>query len=189
MKTIVTPKFMGLFVNIAEPAEYEGKKNYSITFCISKKDPFIKEMRKLAVEAYKYKFNKDIKLDDKSIGLNDGDSKEFEKESSKEAYGKFYKDCFYINAKMNAEWGRPGLINSKKEGIVDETIIKELFYPGAFFKAVLKPSAYDRSGKKGVSFYLNHLMFVEHGERLGNSGSAQDAFEGHFDEDATDWGE
>ena len=47
---------------------------------------------------------------------------------------------------------------------------------GDFFKASLGAYAYDTSGKKGVSFGLNNVLFIKKGESLGGKSNFADDF-------------
>jgi hypothetical protein len=57
--------------------------------------------------------------------------------------------------------------DQKNEPIFDEITDREAVYNGCYCRASVNISPYDHSGKKGVTAYINHLIFVKHGERLG----------------------
>lgn len=73
-------------------------------------------------------------------------------------------------------------VNSrKKPGVVDASVSyvddPDEAYAGRFVRASLTCYAYDVSGNKGVTFGLNNVQLLEHGERLDGRVAAADEFE------------
>jgi hypothetical protein len=70
--------------------------------------------------------------------------------------------------------------SKQKPGIVDENVEPLLdldrLYPGVIVRADVKPFAWSVSGKKGVSFGLNHLQIVRDGERMDGKSSPSSVF-------------
>lgn len=56
-------------------------------------------------------------------------------------------------------------------------------YPGCQVRGSLTAFAFDRNGKKGVSFALNNVQKLGEGERLDNRRAAQDEFEADLSEE------
>jgi len=58
---------------------------------------------------------------------------------------------------------RPGIVDAKRNDIIDEIEV----YSGAWFRAQVRPFAYDNNGNKGVSFGLQNVQKVKDDEPLG----------------------
>lgn len=70
--------------------------------------------------------------------------------------------------------------SKNKPGIVDQNV-KPVLTPnfivsGDYVRADLNCAAYEDSGSKGTSFYLNNIQLWEKGEPLGNVSRPEDAF-------------
>lgn len=78
---------------------------------------------------------------------------------------------------------KPGVVSryrgpdGQAQELTDEEIA-ELLWSGAIVRATLRPFAYDTAGNKGVSFALNNLQLLGHGERLDGRRKATEEFEG-----------
>lgn len=83
--------------------------------------------------------------------LRDGDDKEAHPE---------YDGHYYITAKTSS---RPGIVDMKKEPIVDE----EEVYSGMWAYISVSAYAYGKNGNNGVSFFLNNVMKFKDDERFG----------------------
>lgn len=68
---------------------------------------------------------------------------------------------------------KPGLIDSMKNDIIDETE----FYSGAYARATLRVYAYEVSGNRGVGIGLQNVQKLRDGEPLSGRLKAQDEFE------------
>jgi hypothetical protein len=83
-----------------------------------------------------------------------------------------YANCIIVNAKSDRQ---PGIVKATALG--NERIINpDEFYSGCFCGAFLNAFWYDNEGK-GISFGLQHLMFIKDGERLSGRVSVEDAFD------------
>jgi hypothetical protein len=88
-----------------------------------------------------------------------------------------------INGKPNS----PRLYYADPEGGPDKQIVRgsetakeqaaAMFYGGAYCAAELSVVASEFANKKYITIYINSVVFLEHGERLG-SGSAMERFRG-----------
>lgn len=78
---------------------------------------------------------------------------------------------------------KPGVVSryrgpdGQAQTLTDEEVA-ELLWSGAIVRATLRPFAYDTAGNKGVSFALNNIQLLGHGERLDGRKRAADEFEG-----------
>jgi hypothetical protein len=70
---------------------------------------------------------------------------------------------------------------SNKPGVVDASLNDVLnpdeAYAGRYVFANVTVKTWEKRGNKGVSFFLNNVQILEHGERLDGRRSAQDDFE------------
>lgn len=80
---------------------------------------------------------------------------------------------------------KPGLVDRKLNVVLPQDG-DDLFYPGAWVQASVRPFCYDTDGNKGVSFGLQNVQWIRHGERLAGGPSAQDEFEALPDDDLTE---
>jgi hypothetical protein len=58
---------------------------------------------------------------------------------------------------------RPGILDAKLQDIIDEVEV----YSGAWYRAQIRPFAYEQQGNKGVSFGLQNVQKVKDDEPLG----------------------
>lgn len=76
----------------------------------------------------------------------------------------------FINT--NAGQNQPGVVDASLNDVTNPNDA----YAGRYAFATLTVSTYDRRGNKGVTFYLNNIQILEHGERLDGRRSAVDDF-------------
>lgn len=105
-----------------------------------------------------------------AITLHDGDE-EADLERNPEYEGHFYMS---VSSKQ-----RPGLVDQAVNPILDSTEL----YSGCYARVSINAFPYLYSGKKGVSFGLNHVQKVRDGEPLGGRTRAEDDFDELDDED------
>lgn len=74
-------------------------------------------------------------------------------------------DDWIIMTFSSPEKSRPGLVDAKLQDIIDESKV----YSGAWFRAEVRPYAYDNKGNKGVSFGLQNVQLLRDGEPLAGS--------------------
>jgi len=74
-----------------------------------------------------------------------------------------YAGHWYIKAKSSL---KPGIIGPDKQPLHDP----EQFYPGCWARMSLVPGSYEQGGKPGVTFYLQNIQWLGHGERFGGGG-------------------
>jgi hypothetical protein len=77
-------------------------------------------------------------------------------------------------------------VQLKRESPTDMAAAEGLFYAGGYFYAEITPSSGNAGGQPYVKFYLNAIVFVKNGERIGGGNSLIGRFDGVIGgEDAT----
>lgn len=160
---VLTPYFRASFLNVFKPrAPFEGKPPvYSVQMLFPKEadlGPLKKAALELIVEKWgsdKTKWPKGLRLPFKS-----GDEKNLEN----------YKGMTVLECRSKQ---KPGLVNQKREDIIDETEI----YSGCWMRATVTPFIYDVQGNRGVSFGLNSLQKVKDDTAFSGRSNAKDDFE------------
>lgn len=103
--------------------------------------------------------------------------------SGDEQAGKWpeFKGCIYISCSNSEQPGlrRLALPTDLQEMIKKGTVAcnKDELYAGCIVRACLSASAYDGDTNRGVTFYLNSVLKVGDGKRLGGGRPAEDEFE------------
>lgn len=161
------------YAHVFEPSsmEPEGKKKYSVSLIISKKETALIAQIKAAIEAAKEqgkakwggKLPAGLKLP-----LRDGDAERPEDEA--------YKNSYFINA-SSAQ--KPGVVDSNRVPLSSD----EEFYSGCYGRFHVNFYAFNAGGSKGVACGLNHLQKLRDGERLAGRISVENAFD-EYQEDA-----
>lgn len=174
---IVTSTHRLSYVHLKEPKAFEDEKpKYSVTILIPKDHPDVAKIEKTIKALYQANADnfKGIKMTSKNFNypLRDGDEYFEEHPENPE-----YEGMMYIKS---SSVSRPQLFDADKNEIFDA----EEIYSGCFARASLKFFAYWEKGK-GVSSFLNSVMFIKDGERFGSSNTADpDDFD---EEDETDF--
>jgi hypothetical protein len=172
---VVTGKVRLSYVHIFEP--YANNPNddpkYSVTILIPKTDTAtldkIKSAQAAAAEEGKTKrFGGKIPAN-LSTTLHDGDE-EADLERNPEYAGHFY---MAMSSKT-----RPGVVDADRQAVLDPSTV----YSGCYARVSMNAFAYNSNGKKGISFGLNNVMFLEDGEPLGGRTRAEDDFADDDDE-------
>ena len=71
---------------------------------------------------------------------------------------------------------KPGIVDKYLRPITKEEGGEDEVYSGCYARVSMNAAAFSVSGNNGVSFYVNNVMKVEDGERLGGKSSANDDF-------------
>jgi hypothetical protein len=95
--------------------------------------------------------------------LHDGD---LPRESNGEAFGDECKGHYVMSVQSKF---KPQVVDSS-DG--NEIISEGVIGSGDYAKVSINAYAYDFSGKRGVAFGLNNVLFLEKGESLGGKSSA-----------------
>lgn len=168
MSNFITPTFRVSFPKVFEPSDdfNTGKLTYSLQMLVPKDGEeiniFKKQILDIMIEKYgdKEKALNKIKSPMFSNPINDGDNKEFPS----------HKGHWYINTKSKFS---PGLINADRSQIINP----DDFYAGVYARASLSAFVWERQGKFGVSFSLQHIQKVKDGEPFVTSVKAEDVFD------------
>jgi hypothetical protein len=166
---VVTGKVRLSYVHIFEPYTNDPEKEarYSVTILIPKSDKAtmkkILDAEAAAKEEGKAsKFGGKIPSNLASI-IHDGDE-EADLDRNPEYAGHMY---MAMSSKQ-----RPGVVDVDLNPILDSTQV----YSGCYARVSINAFAYNTAGKKGVSFGLNNVQFLEDGEPLGGRTRAEDDF-------------
>lgn len=153
---LITPEFRAAFVWVFEPREGDNGDKYELVM-IFPKTTDIAELKQAAAKAARDKWGDNagkMKLDSP---FHDG-SEKVDREGN--LYDGFGPDVVYVRASSNYQ---PGLVDANTKPIIDPTA----FYSGCYARAEIHAFAYDRNGKRGVSFGLDNLQKLRDGEPLG----------------------
>lgn len=155
MSKIITPPFRAAFVGLFRPSaprdNPDAKKKYSIR-AVFVDD--ISELKKAAAQCVADKwgknppknlrspFRENSELDNPVAGVPD--------------------DAIVMTFSANED-RRPGLVDKDLQDIIDETEV----YSGAWFRAQVRPYAYETSGNRGVAFGLENVQKLKDDAPLG----------------------
>lgn len=166
---VVTGKVRLSYCHIFEAYTNDPEKEarFSVTILIPKSDKATMEKILKAEAAAKEegkasKFGGKIPSNLSSI-IHDGDE-EADLERNPEYAGHMY---MAMSSKT-----RPGVVDQDLNPILDTTAV----YSGCYGRVSINAFAYNTAGKKGVSFGLNNVQFLEDGEPLGGRTRAEDDF-------------
>ena len=173
---VITGKVRLSYVNLFEP--YSNQPNqeakYSTVLLIPKTDKVtikaLRDAQQAALEAGRVtKFGGKIPPAWQDT-IHDGDT-EADLDQNPEYAGHYYLS---VSSKT-----RPGIVDGNVQPILDTTEV----YSGCIARASINCFPYTFSGKKGVSFGLNHVQKLADGESLMGLTKAEDDFESVADED------
>lgn len=167
---VVTGKIRLSYVHIWEAfANEDGQEpKYSCVLLIPKTDKTtMKDLR--AAQQAALEAGKDSRFGGKipavwSDTIHDGDV-EADLDRNPEYAGHWYMS---VSSKT-----RPGIVDNNVQPILDSTEV----YSGCYAKVSINCFPFVHSGKKGVSFGLNHVQKVGDGDFLGGRSKAEDDFE------------
>lgn len=170
-KKVMTPKFRVSFPKVfeAEAFDENQKAKFSLVMLFDKKEN-LKKMKNAAAAAMFEKFGKQSEWPKNyKWPFRDGDEERGDVDG--------YENTIFVNASSTK---RPGLVNQKLEGIIDE----EDFYAGCYARAELIAFAFEKKGNKGVAFSLQNVQKLGDGEAFSGKKKAEDVFdEVELDED------
>lgn len=174
---VVLGKHRVTYVHIKEPTAFEDgeDKKYDCTFLIPKNHPDVlkvKEAIKAAYSSNKESMFKGLPVTSPKLWnpLRDGNEWLEEHPDAKE-----YKDMFFIKAATKSQ---PAVFDADKQDILD---LDEV-YSGCYCRGVIVCFPFNNKSK-GFGFYLNSLMKIDEGERLGGFSASADDYEDMEDED------
>jgi hypothetical protein len=173
MAHLLTPNATLSFpVLFAPKPRSEGSKPvYSCALLFDKKaqaSAEYKAMQSACIDAAKAKFGANVNLKSLTFPFRDAGEKD---------YSGYEDGLTYINP-----WSeqRPGVVDARVQDVIDPSLV----YAGMTVRASIAPFAWSNSGKKGVSFGLNHLQLVKEGDRIDGRIPASKAFKPIEDSDS-----
>jgi|SRR6187455_2889355 len=160
-----------------ERSEGDGKPVFSATVIFSpaqQKMPAFKAMQDACIEAAKKEFGEKIALKDVRMPFRDAGEKA-------DKYNGFEAGDIFINPWTKQ---KPEIVNAQRQNV----LLPEEVWAGQLVRLNITPYAWVNSGKKGVSFALNHVQIVKSDmPRIDGRASASSAFDdGEVDEAAAD---
>lgn len=162
LKRVITPEFRVSFPQVFTPKAFEDQEpKYSVVMLFDKKTDLAslkKAAFNAAVEKWgsKEKFPKNLRMP-----FRDG---------SERSDTPGYEGTIFISASSK---NQPGLVNGKREAILDQ----KDFYAGCYARAELIAFAYVKAGNKGVSFSLQNVQKLRDGTPFSGRKNAEDVFD------------
>ena len=168
-KKVITNRVRMSFLNWASPKKNElnGKDEFGAELLIPKSDEATIKSIKIAMkEAIVAKFGDKIPGNLRNP-LKDGDTAT---KADGSPLADYYKGHCFLRTKSNEQ---PGVIDSDNNKLTNAND----FVSGDYGRASMTAFAYDTTANKGVSFYLQNLLFTDKGESFGGGrASASDDF-------------
>lgn len=161
---LITPEFRGSFVQVMKPKAFdkEQEPKYSMVIVIPKNDPFVNQLNKMIEAVAVEKFGELPKK--LKTFIKDGDQEE-------EKYGWAGHIVFTATNKS-----KPGVVVRQADGKLEEPMTEEEIYSGAFYRASIRPYAYEYNNSKGVAISLDNVMKTKDGEKFTSKTSAVEDF-------------
>jgi len=161
---LITPEFRGSFVNVMEARSFDGTQDakYSMTLAFEKDCDFMKKLHKTIEAAAIQKWGEVPKK--LKTFFKDGDEED-------EKYGWADHDVFTASNKS-----KPGVVVRQEDGSLEEPMDASEIYSGAFYRASIRPYAYEYQKSKGVAISLDNVMKVKDGEKFTSRTSATEDF-------------
>jgi hypothetical protein len=166
---VLTPKGVLSYPHLLEPQVAPGadEAKFSTAF-VFPEGTDLKEMKAAAFEVAKARFGGNVKsLIQK--GKVRWPFRDDEDDVADKGYGQ-YGACTFVNASTKK---KPGVVDAALNKVTDP----EQIYAGRFARLTLTCYSYDVSGNKGVTFGLNNVQLLEHGDRIDGSVDAADDFD------------
>lgn len=163
MANVITPMFRGSFVTLNQPKKFDENTaaKYSMVIAIDKEDQFFKDLQaQMDAECMKKWGEVPKKL---KTFLKDGDEEE-------EKYDWAGKTVFTASNKS-----QPGIVIKTEQGLVPPMSDDDI-YSGAYYRASIRPYAYEYNKSKGVALSLDNVMKVKDGEKFTSRTKAEDDF-------------
>lgn len=168
---VVLQKHRVSYVHVKEPSVFEdgGEPKYDTTFLIPKDHPDVTKIEaaiKSAYAANKESLFKGTPFTSPKLWnpLRDGDEWLEEHPEAEE-----YRGCYFLKASSKSQ---PKVFDTDKQEIID---LDEV-YSGCYCRGVVVCYPFNNKAK-GFGFYLNSLMKIEDGERLGGFEASADDYD------------
>jgi hypothetical protein len=168
MPALITPyatlSFPTLFV--PKPRAEGGEAVYSAALLFdvpAQKTKEYKAMQNACIDAAREKWGANVNLSQVHMPFRDASEKS-------DKYQGYEDGMTFINP-----WSKnkPGIVDAR----LQDVLLPEQVFAGQIVRAQIAPFAWTNSGKKGVSFGLNHIQIVKHdAPRIDGRVSANKAF-------------
>jgi len=164
MSKLITPEFRGSFVNVMEPKAFSPDQaaKYSVVISLEKDNKFWAALNKKIEEVAIAKW-----------GEVPGKLKTFIKNGDEEEkkYNLAGMNLFTASNKT-----KPGVVVRNEDGTLVEPMTNEEIYSGAYYRASIRPYAYEYQKSKGVAISLDNIMKIKDGEKYTSKTTAADDF-------------
>ena len=130
-----------------KPRSEGGDPKYTASFIFNpaaQKSPAYKAMQEAVVQVAQAKFGVNVKMSALMLPFKDAG----EKETAGYNPGDMYINTWSDN--------KPGVVDAQR----NEVLLKEEVWAGQLVRANVTPFAWEKSGKRGVTFGLNHIQIV-----------------------------
>lgn len=176
MATLNTPYATLAFPSLFQPRpRFEGseQKAYQAVLIFppaSQKSPAYKAMQDAVLLQAKEGFGEQVKTAQLTLPFKDAGEKAG-------TWNGFEPGHTYIKTWSTS---KPGIVDAQRQ----EILIPEEVWAGQLVRANVTPKWWSNSGKRGVSFYLNHIQVIRDGVRIDGKASPQKAFDDNVDVEA-----
>jgi hypothetical protein len=178
MPALITPyavlSFPTLFT--PKPRAEGGEAVYSCALLFdeaAQKSKEYKAMQDACVAAFKEKFGANTPMKGATFPFRDAGEKA-------DKYQGYEDGVMYINPWTK---NKPGIVDAR----LQDVMVPDQVYAGQIVRAQVAPFAWTNSGKKGVSFGLNHIQIVKHdAPRIDGRVAANKAFDALEDDGEDD---
>lgn len=159
------------------PRSENGEPVYSTTVIFNpsqQKSPAFAAMRQACMEAIRKEWGDKVNMKEVHLPFRDAGEKAGQ-------YNGFNDGDVFINPWTKS---KPGIVNAQR----DDVLLPEEVWAGQLVRVNITPYAWAMSGRKGVSFALNHVQIIKTDTpRIDGRGSAKSAFDdGEVDESGGD---
>ena len=165
-KVTVTGRFIG--GGLFKPRSQEDGKNPRYSACVVLDEGEKAKIEEVVQSAKEEKWGNKPPSGLQTWAVRTGDDSEYEVSFERE----------FINPKSS---NKPKAFY-KRDGVYIETKEEDLIYPGCYVAASVGAYGYDgdkaKGIKPGITLNLRGVMFIKHGERLGDRFKAENEFEG-----------
>ena len=174
MAALITPYATLSFPNLftPKPRAEGGEPVYSCALLFdesAQKSKEYKAMQEACMAAFKEKFGATASTKGATFPFRDASEKS-------DKYQGYEEGVMYINPWTK---NKPGIVDAR----LQDVLLPEQVYAGQVVRAQVAPFAWTNSGKKGVSFGLNHIQIVKHdAPRIDGRVAANKAFDALEDE-------
>lgn len=181
---LVLGKHRVTYVHVKEPATFkddkgaEGDPKYDVTFLIPKDHPDVPRIKKVIKSVYdanKESLFKGTPITSRNFWnpLRDGEEWLEEHPEATE-----YEGMYFLKASSKSQ---PAVFDQDKQDIID---LDEV-YSGCYCRGVIAGWGFNKKSK-GISFFLNSLMKIDDGERLGGFTATADDYDDGYEDEGSD---